>query len=91
MSFHVGEALCGDGNEIAHIDLLIGDKNGPVGSAFANALCTQSQGHSSLPCDHFVVFGFSAAKLLLFIFRQTGIEQFMVEYFHFFTDSRSDC
>ena len=48
MSFHVGEALCGDGNEIAHIDLLIGDKNGPVGVAFANALANQSHGHSNL-------------------------------------------
>ncbi len=48
MSFHVGEALCGDGNEIAHIDLLIGDKSGPVGVAFANALVNQSQGHSNL-------------------------------------------
>jgi len=44
----IGEALVGDGNEIAHIDLLIGDKTGPVGVAFANALATQSQGHSSL-------------------------------------------
>jgi len=26
MSMYVGEALAGDGNEIAHIDLLIGDK-----------------------------------------------------------------
>ena len=48
MSFHVGEALCGDGNEVAHIDLLIGDKSGPVGVAFASALATQSQGHSNL-------------------------------------------
>jgi 5,6,7,8-tetrahydromethanopterin hydro-lyase len=48
MSMFIGEALVGDGNEIAHIDLLIGDKNGPVGTAFANALATQSQGHSSL-------------------------------------------
>ena len=38
MSMFIGEALVGDGNEIAHIDLLIGDKNGPVGVAFANAL-----------------------------------------------------
>ena len=38
MSFHVGEALCGDGNEIAHIDLIIGDKSGPAGVAFANAI-----------------------------------------------------
>jgi 5,6,7,8-tetrahydromethanopterin hydro-lyase len=44
----IGEGLVGEGNEIAHIDLLIGDKAGPVGSAFANALATQSQGHSSL-------------------------------------------
>lgn len=48
MSFYVGEALSGDGNEIAHIDLLIGDKSGPVGVAFANALSNQSQGHSNL-------------------------------------------
>ncbi len=48
MSFYVGEALSGDGNEIAHIDLLIGDKSGPVGAAFASALATQSEGHSNL-------------------------------------------
>src|SRR5438477_7485080 len=48
MSFFVGEALYGDGNEISHIDLLIGDKAGPVGVAFANALANQSAGHSSL-------------------------------------------
>ena len=48
MSMYVGEALAGDGNEIAHIDLLIGDKAGPVGNAFANALARQSAGHSNL-------------------------------------------
>lgn len=48
MSFHVGEALVGEGNEIAHIDLLIGDKSGPVGVAFANALSDQKMGHSNL-------------------------------------------
>ncbi len=48
MSMYIGEALAGDGNEIAHIDLLIGSKNGPVGSAFANALARQSEGHSNL-------------------------------------------
>ena len=48
MSMYIGEALVGDGNEIAHIDLMIGDKDGPVGSAFANALCRQSKGHSNL-------------------------------------------
>jgi 5,6,7,8-tetrahydromethanopterin hydro-lyase len=44
----IGEALAGDGNEIAHIDLLIGSKTGPVGMAFANALANQHQGHSNL-------------------------------------------
>ena len=48
MSMFIGEGLVGDGNEIAHIDLLIGDKAGPVGTAFANALATQSEGHTSL-------------------------------------------
>src|SRR6476659_108167 len=48
MSMYIGEALAGDGNEIAHIDLLIGDKSGPVGHAFANALARQSAGHSNL-------------------------------------------
>lgn len=45
---NIGEALFGDGNEIAHIDLLIGSKTGPVGSAFAHALATQSEGHTNL-------------------------------------------
>jgi len=48
MSMWIGEALAGDGNEIAHIDLLLGSKNGPVGTAFANALARQSDGHSNL-------------------------------------------
>ena len=48
MTMFIGEALFGDGNEIAHIDLMIGDKDGPVGIAFANALCRQSKGHSNL-------------------------------------------
>jgi bifunctional enzyme Fae/Hps len=34
----IGEAHVGDGPELAHIDLVIGDKEGPVGMAFANAL-----------------------------------------------------
>ena len=48
MSMFIGESLIGEGNEIAHIDLLIGDKTGPVGTAFANALANQSNGHTSL-------------------------------------------
>ncbi len=48
MAMFIGEALAGEGNEIAHIDLLIGDKDGPVGNAFANALARQSEGHTNL-------------------------------------------
>ncbi len=48
MAIHIGEALVGEGNEVAHIDLLIGDKDGPVGAAFANSLADQKQGHSNL-------------------------------------------
>ena len=48
ITMNIGEALAGEGNEIAHIDLLIGSKTGPVGTAFANALANQSHGHTNL-------------------------------------------
>ncbi len=48
MSMFIGEALAGEGDEVAHIDLLIGSKSGPVGVAFANALARQSEGHTNL-------------------------------------------
>jgi 5,6,7,8-tetrahydromethanopterin hydro-lyase len=47
----VGEGLYledGDLNNVAHIDLLIGSKDGPVGVAFASALANQSAGHTNL-------------------------------------------
>jgi len=44
----VGESLVGEGNEVAHIDLMIGPKNGPVGTAFASALVSQNAGHTAL-------------------------------------------
>src|SRR5574337_1284245 len=44
----VGESLAGDGNEVAHIDLMIGPKSGPVGAVFAQRLAQQSAGHSAL-------------------------------------------
>jgi bifunctional enzyme Fae/Hps len=46
--FLVGEALIGKEPEIAHIDLLIGDKEGPVGMAFAAGLAQLSAGHTPL-------------------------------------------
>jgi bifunctional enzyme Fae/Hps len=44
----IGEALVGDGPELAHVDLMIGDKAGPVGQAFANGLSQLSAGHTPL-------------------------------------------
>ena len=46
--YRIGEALIGDGPELAHIDLLIGDKFGPVGQAFATGLSNLSVGHTPL-------------------------------------------
>ncbi len=47
-TYLIGEALVGEGNEVAHIDLLIGDKTGPVGKAFASGLSNLSAGHTPL-------------------------------------------
>jgi 5,6,7,8-tetrahydromethanopterin hydro-lyase len=44
----VGESLVGDGAEVAHVDVLIGSKDGPVGAAFAGALLNQKEGHTNL-------------------------------------------
>ncbi len=47
-TFHVGQAVIGTGKEVAHIDVIIGHKDGPVGTAFVNALANQKEGHSNL-------------------------------------------
>ena len=47
--FFLGESLVGDGNEIAHIDLIIGSKTGPAGAAFCNALTNNKDGFTTLP------------------------------------------
>jgi len=44
----VGESLVGDGNEVAHIDLLIGPRGSAVESAFCNALTNNKDGFTSL-------------------------------------------
>jgi len=44
----VGESLIGDGNEVAHIDLLIGPRGGAAETAFANALTNNKDGFTSL-------------------------------------------
>ena len=44
----VGESLVGDGNEVAHIDLIIGPRGSPAESAFCNALTNNKDGFTSL-------------------------------------------
>ncbi|MFL5521240.1 MAG: formaldehyde-activating enzyme [Gemmatimonadales bacterium] len=46
--FFLGESLVGDGNEIAHIDLIIGSKTGPAGQAFTQALTRNTDGFTTL-------------------------------------------
>jgi len=42
-SLKIGEGLAGTGAEVAHIDLMIGRKDGPVGFAFAQAKATPKE------------------------------------------------
>jgi 5,6,7,8-tetrahydromethanopterin hydro-lyase len=44
----VGESLVGEGNEVAHIDLLIGPRGSAAESAFANCLTNNKDGFTSL-------------------------------------------
>ena len=44
----VGESLVGDGNEVAHIDLIIGPRGSAAETAFCNALTNNKDGFTSL-------------------------------------------
>ncbi|WP_406657322.1 formaldehyde-activating enzyme [Methanolobus sp. ZRKC2] len=44
----IGEALVGEGPEVAHIDLVIGTKGSAVETAFMTSLASPRQGHSPL-------------------------------------------
>ena len=44
----VGESLVGDGNEVAHVDLLIGPRGSAVEAAFCNALTNNKDGFTTL-------------------------------------------
>src|SRR5207344_117944 len=46
--FFLGESLVGEGNEVAHIDLIIGSKMGPAGNAFCTALTNNKDGFTTL-------------------------------------------
>ncbi len=44
----IGEALVGDGNEVAHIDLVIGPRNSAAEVAFVSSLSNNKDGFTSL-------------------------------------------
>ncbi|MCG5076100.1 formaldehyde-activating enzyme [Paraburkholderia tagetis] len=44
----VGESLVGEGNEVAHIDLIVGPRGSAAESAFCNALTNNKDGFTSL-------------------------------------------
>ncbi len=46
--YFVGEALIGEIPNLAHVDLIIGSKDGPVGISFANSIGAPSRGHGGL-------------------------------------------
>jgi 5,6,7,8-tetrahydromethanopterin hydro-lyase len=41
----IGEGFSGDGANAAHVNIVMGPRNGPVGTAWATALATPSTGH----------------------------------------------
>src|ERR1700761_6291550 len=44
----VGESLVGDGNEVAHIDLVIGPRGSAAETSFVNALSNNKDGFTTL-------------------------------------------
>ena len=44
----VGESLVGDGNEVAHVDLIMGPRGSAAEAAFCNALTNNKDGFTSL-------------------------------------------
>src|SRR3954451_4768946 len=44
----IGESLVGDGNEVAHIDLIMGPRGSAVETAFCHALTNNKDGFTSL-------------------------------------------
>jgi 5,6,7,8-tetrahydromethanopterin hydro-lyase len=61
----IGEAFVGSGAEAAHVNTVLGPRDGPVGTAWATALATPSAGHA--PFVAVVRPGLPAKPLTLFV------------------------
>lgn len=61
----IGEAFVGEGAEAAHVNTVLGRRDGPVGTAWATALASPSTGHA--PFVAVVRPGLPAKPLTLFV------------------------
>jgi 5,6,7,8-tetrahydromethanopterin hydro-lyase len=65
----IGEGFAGTGPDGAHINLLMGAKNGPMGTAYAVAAASPGQGH--IPFQVVLKLGVPAEPATLFIAKAT--------------------
>ncbi len=61
----IGESFIGDGAEAAHLNTVLGRRDGPAGTAWATALATPRQGH--VPFVAVVKPGVPAKPMTLFV------------------------
>ncbi len=65
----IGESFIGEGAEAAHVNTVLGERDGPVGTAWATALATPRRGHT--PFVAVVLPGLPAKPLTLFVNKAT--------------------
>jgi 5,6,7,8-tetrahydromethanopterin hydro-lyase len=65
MAIEIGEAFAGSGAEAAHVNTVLGPREGPVGAAWASALASPSAGHTPFVCV--LRPGLPAKPLTLFV------------------------
>lgn len=61
----IGEAFVGDGVDAAHVNTVLGERDGPVGTAWATALATPRAGH--VPFVAVVQPGLAVQPMTLFV------------------------
>ena len=61
----IGESYIGEGAEAAHVNIVLGERSGPVGAAWATALATPSAGHT--PFVAVLVPGLPVKPMTLFV------------------------
>ena len=65
MTTYLGESFVGEGADAAHINTVLGHRDGPVGAAWAGALASPSAGH--VPFVAVVAPGIAVKPMTLFV------------------------